>query len=59
MATLLVIVATLLLPLTPLGKILGLPPLPISFLLLIGVIVVGYILSAEMTKRIFYSKVKV
>jgi Mg2+-importing ATPase len=49
----------LLLPLTPLGKILGLPPLPISFLLLIGSIVVGYILSAEMTKRIFYSKVKV
>ena len=59
MATLLVVVATLLLPLTPLGKILGLPPLPISFLLLIGIIVVGYILSAEMTKRIFYSKVKV
>ena len=59
MATLLVVVATLLLPLTPLGKILGLPPLPISFLLLIGIIVVGYILSAEMTKRMFYSKVKV
>ena len=59
MATLLVVVATLLLPLTPVGKILGLPPLPISFLLLIGIIVVGYILSAEMTKRIFYSKVKV
>jgi Mg2+-importing ATPase len=59
MATLLVVVATLLLPLTPLGKILGLPPLPISFLLLIGIIVVGYILSAEMTKRMFYRKVKV
>ena len=59
MATLLVVVATLLLPLTPLGKILGLHPLPISFLLLIGVIVIGYIISAEITKRIFYSKVKV
>ncbi len=59
MATLLVVVATLLLPLTPLGEILGLHPLPISFLLLIGVIVIGYIISAEITKRIFYSKVKV
>ena len=59
MATLLVVVATLLLPLTLLGKILGLPPLPISFLLLIGIIVMGYIISAEMTKRFFYSKVKV
>ena len=58
-ATLLVVVATLLLPLTRLAGILGLHPLPISFLLLIGIIVVGYIISAEMTKRIFYSKVKV
>jgi Mg2+-importing ATPase len=59
MATLLVVVATLVLPLTPLGKILGLLPLPILFLLLIGIIVVGYILSAEMTKRMFYRKVRV
>ncbi len=59
MATLLVVVATLLLPLTLLGKILGLAPLPISFLLLIGIIVMGYIISAEITKRFFYSKVKV
>jgi P-type Mg2+ transporter len=43
----------------PLGRILGFYPLPISFLLLIGIIVVGYIISAEMTKLIFYSKVKV
>jgi P-type Mg2+ transporter len=59
MATLLVVVATLLLPLTALGKILGLQPLPISFLLLIGIIVIAYIISAEIAKRIFYSKVKV
>ena len=59
MATLLVVVATLLLPLTALGTILGLPPLPLSFLLLIGVIVMAYIISAEIAKRIFYSKVKV
>ncbi|MGH9428711.1 MAG: hypothetical protein ACRD2L_20665, partial [Terriglobia bacterium] len=55
----LIVVATLLLPLTPLGEILGLHPLPISFLLLIGIIVVGHIISAEVTKRIFYKKVKV
>jgi P-type Mg2+ transporter len=59
MATLVVVVATLLLPLTALGKILGLQPLPNSFLLLIGIIVVAYIISAEIAKRIFYSKVKV
>ncbi len=59
MATLLVVVATLLLPLTALGSILGLHPLPILFLLLIGIIVIAYIISAEIAKRIFYSKVKV
>jgi Mg2+-importing ATPase len=59
MATLLVVVATLLLPFSPLGGILGLDPLPISFLLLIGIIIMGYIISAEIAKRIFYSRVKV
>jgi Mg2+-importing ATPase len=58
MATVLVVVATLLLPGTALGNILGLYPLPISFLLLIGIIVIGYIFTAELTKRIFYSKVR-
>jgi Mg2+-importing ATPase len=58
MATLLVVIATLLLPLTALGEILGLQPLPMSFLLLIGIIVIAYIISAEIAKRIFYSKVK-
>jgi Mg2+-importing ATPase len=59
MATLLVVVATLLLPYTELGNMLGLYPLPISFLLLIGIIVMGYIFTAELTKRSFYSKVRV
>jgi Mg2+-importing ATPase len=58
MATLLVVVVTLLLPLTALGTILGLHPLPVSFLLLIGIIVVAYIIAAEIAKRVFYSKVK-
>jgi hypothetical protein len=34
-------------------------PLPMSFLLLIGIIIVGYIISAELAKRVFYKSVKV
>jgi Mg2+-importing ATPase len=59
MATLLVVVATLVLPFTSLGAILGLHPLSISFLFVITIIVAGYILAAENTKRIFYRMVKV
>ena len=59
MATLLVVVVTLILPFTPLGRIFGFTPLPISFLLLIGIIVMGYIVSAEMAKTIFYKTVKI
>ena len=58
-ATLLVVLVTLLLPVTPLGVLLGLYPLPISFLFVIAIIVGGYILSAETTKRIFYGMVKI
>jgi magnesium-transporting ATPase (P-type) len=58
-ATLLVVVVTLILPFTPLDKIFGFVPLPLSFLLLIGMIVIGYIISAEIAKTIFYKTVKV
>jgi Mg2+-importing ATPase len=54
-----VVVVTLILPLTRLGEIFGFIPLPISFLLFIGMIVIGYIISAEIAKTIFYRKVKV
>ena len=57
-ATLSTIALTLILPFTPLGVILGFNPLPISFLLLIGIIVSGYIISAEMAKTVFYRKVR-
>jgi P-type Mg2+ transporter len=57
-ATLSTVVLTLILPFTPLGMIFGFSPLPISFLLLVGIIVIGYIISAEMTKTIFYKRVK-
>lgn len=58
LATLLIAVITFILPLTPLGAILGFSPLRISTYLLIMLIIFLYILSAEITKRIFYEKVK-
>ncbi len=57
-ATLSIVVITLVLPFTPLAGIFGLSPLPISFLLVIGLIVLLYIVTAELVKRIFYKRVK-
>jgi P-type Mg2+ transporter len=54
-----VVVVTLILPFTPLGEIFGFNRLPISFLLLIGIFIMGYIIAAEMAKTVFYKKVKV
>jgi Mg2+-importing ATPase len=58
LATLLIVVMTLILPFTPLGDIFGFSPLPISFLLIVGLITISYILTAEIAKKIFYKKVK-
>ena len=57
-ATLSTVVLTLILPFTPLGLIFGFRPLPMSFLLLVAVIVTGYIISAEVAKTIFYRRVQ-
>ena len=57
-ATLLIIAVTFVLPFTPLGKVFGFQPLPLWFLLVIVAIVLLYVAGAEITKRIFYSKVK-
>jgi Mg2+-importing ATPase len=57
-ATLLIVGSTLILPFTPLGKVFGFSQLPISFLLLMGVIVAFYIIMAEMLKAVFYRRVK-
>ena len=54
--TLLVIAITLALPYSPLASPLGFTPLPISYLLAIGVIVSLYFFAAEITKRWFYRK---
>ena len=49
---------TVILPFTPLGEIFGFTRLSISFHLLLGVIVVLYIVTAEMVKTVFYKKVE-
>lgn len=58
MATLIVVGGTLVFPLTPLAGVFGFQPLPVSFLYVLGVIVLLYIISAEMTKRVFYKRMK-
>jgi Mg2+-importing ATPase len=58
MATLLVVIVTVILPFTPLGEVFGFSRLAISYLLLITIIVIGYIVTAEIAKVIFYRRVK-
>jgi Mg2+-importing ATPase len=57
MATLLIVGAAIILPFTPLGKLFGFQPLPISFLAFMGVIVALYIIAAEIAKRVFYKRI--
>jgi P-type Mg2+ transporter len=57
-ATLSIAVITLIFPFTPLGQIFGFSSLSFPTCLLLMLIVVIYILAAEITKRIFYKKVK-
>jgi Mg2+-importing ATPase len=56
--TLSVVAATLLLPYTPLGKVFGFVALPPLFLGLMGLIVMAYIVSAELAKRWFYRSLR-
>ncbi len=55
-ATFLVAIGTLLLPLTPLAGILGFTPLPFAFLFALIVILILYISLAEAAKWIFYRR---
>jgi len=58
-ATILVISVTLVLPFISVGrKLFGFAALPISFLVLMGVIVTLYIISAELVKKVFYKRVR-
>jgi P-type Mg2+ transporter len=57
-ATLATIDVTIIIPWTPLATLLGFQPLPLSFVLVLGAIVVFYVTAAENLKRVFYSRVK-
>jgi Mg2+-importing ATPase len=57
-ATLSIAFITLVLPFTPLGTVFGFSPLSLTTYLLLMLIVVLYIIAAEITKTIFYKKVK-
>ena len=54
MATLVVVLATVLLPATTLGRLFGFVPLPAIFLPILGLIVLTYLSTAELVKRWFY-----
>jgi Mg2+-importing ATPase len=56
-ATLLIVGVTILFPFTPLAGLLGFQPLPMTILLVIGMIVVLYIIAAEIVKRSFYKRI--
>ncbi|RPI08632.1 MAG: hypothetical protein EHM71_07945 [Zetaproteobacteria bacterium] len=58
-ATPFVVVVTLTVPFTPLARLLGFGQLPMSFLLIMGIIIALYIVAAEIAKAVFYRKVKV
>jgi Mg2+-importing ATPase len=55
--TIFIVLVTLILPFTPIGEIFGFVFLPMSFLLMMGLIVVLYILMAELVKKLFYQRI--
>jgi P-type Mg2+ transporter len=57
-ATLSILTVTLILPFTPLAGIFGFTPLPLPFIMLIGLTVLFYIFTAEIVKKVFYRRVK-
>ena len=56
--TLSIAAITLILPVTPLGAVLGFKPLDLTTYVLLMLIVALYIITAEITKSIFYKRVK-
>lgn len=57
-ATLVVDALTLALPYSPLAGVLGFSPLPPLFLMLLGGILLAYLLTAEVTKHLFYRQMQ-
>jgi Mg2+-importing ATPase len=58
MATLAVVVVTLVLPYSPLSSLIGVKPLPIMFMACLFMIIIGYVITAEVAKRVFYRYVR-
>ena len=58
MATLLVVIVTVILPFTTMGEMFGFTQLSSSFHLWVGVILVLYIITAEMAKAMFHRRVQ-
>jgi Mg2+-importing ATPase len=58
LATLSIVVIAAVVPFTPLATLLGFGPMPVAFLLYVGLIIVLYVVAAELVKRVFYKKVK-
>ncbi len=58
LATLVVVAFTVILPFSPLAQIFGFIGLTSLYLVAVGVIVLLYIIAAEIVKRIFYKRVK-
>jgi Mg2+-importing ATPase len=56
-ATIAVVLITLIFPYTPIGELFGFIPLPASFIMMMGLIVILYIVMAEFVKKVFYQKV--
>jgi Mg2+-importing ATPase len=54
--TIAIVVATLILPYTPLAHLLGFGPVPPAFLIMLAAIVACYIAAAELAKRLFYHR---
>jgi Mg2+-importing ATPase len=57
-ATLTIFALTLASPYLPFASLIGFQPLPLAVLALLGIIVVLYIVTAEVAKHIFYRFVK-
>lgn len=57
-ATLLTVITALLFPITPLAGLFGFEPLSFSTISILGIIVFLYIVTAEVIKRFFYSRIK-
>ena len=54
LATVAIVIVTAVTPYLPLAGVLGFQPLPIYFYLVLGLVVLGYVVTAEIAKSVFY-----